>query len=311
MAPKITLLAGGTGGARLAVGFQAVLPPGHLSVITNIADDIEMWGLKICPDTDAVLFRLGGIFDEQKGYGLAEESFTLLDQMGRLGEETWFRLGDRDLAFHVLRTERLHAGARLTEAIAELVDRLKITARVLPVTDDVVATYFETAAGRLGFQEYFVRERMGPALKGIVFAGLKKAKPSPEALAAVKEADLVIIGPSNPLISIAPITTLLRSTLDPARTVAISPLVGGIALKGPTVEMLRSLCGEATPEQVAREYKGLAEWFVLDQVDWARADAVNEAGCRPLRLDTVMRDESGAQRLAEAILEQFQLSVGR
>jgi LPPG:FO 2-phospho-L-lactate transferase len=258
--------------------------------------------LRVCPDTDAVLFRLAGVFNDEQGYGVRDETYALLDQMGRLGEPDWFRLGDRDLAFHVLRTSLLRGGARLTEAVLELGRRLGLQSQVLPVTDDVVRTSFHTDAGRLGFQEYFVRERLRPQLVAIEFEGLDSARPSPEALAAVCEADLVVIGPSNPLVSIAPITGLLGPHLVPERTVAVTPLVGGKALKGPTVEMLRAVRGVATLAQVAREYQGLAAWLVIDQVDAGARHSLEAEGWRVLEADTVMRDPAAVKRLAEAIL---------
>jgi LPPG:FO 2-phospho-L-lactate transferase len=305
MTIRVTLLAGGTGGARLALGMQDVLPPGALTVITNTADDVEMWGLRVCPDTDAVLFRLAGIFDERRGFGVVDDTHTVLDQMRDLAEDAWFWLGDRDTAFHILRTTLLRRGARLTEAIDELGRRLRLPTRVLPMSDDDVRTFFDTAAGRFPFQEYFVRERLAHPLRGIEFEGLDAARPTPEVTAAVEGADVVVIGPSNPLISIAPITGLIGGLLRPESTVAVTPLVGGLALKGPTVEMLRTLRGRATPEQVAEEYRGMAGWFVLDQVDGARAAAVERVGCRVLKTDTVMRDAPGARRLATAILSEM------
>src|SRR5215470_15964417 len=253
-AMRVTLLAGGTGAAKLAVGLQAVLAPGDLSVVTNTADDVDFWGLRVCPDTDSVLFRLAGIFNEQAGFGVAEETFNVHGQMRRLGEPDWFWLGDRDLAFHIVRTDMLRRGATLTETALELARRLGLATRVLPMADDDVRTCFATDAGWLGFQEYFVRDKLGPELLGIEFGGLAAARPAPEALAAVEEADLVVIGPSNPLISIAPITALLGGAMRPERTVAVSPIVGGRALKGPTVEMMLAMRGEATAARVAEEY---------------------------------------------------------
>ncbi|HEX4214090.1 MAG TPA: 2-phospho-L-lactate transferase [Candidatus Dormibacteraeota bacterium] len=299
---KVTLLAGGTGGARLAGGFQELLAPGDLSIVTNPGDDLDHWGLRICPDTDAVLFRLGGIFDEARGYGVVDDTSAVLDQMGRLGESTWFHLGDRDLAFHVFRTARLSQGRRLTDVIAELSRRLGIASHVLPATDDSLRTFFVTDRGRLSFQEYFVRERLHPKLEAIEFDGLEQARPAPEARAAVEEADLVVIGPSNPLISIGPILSLLGPCLRPERTVAVTPLVGGRALKGPTAEMLRLLRGEATPERVAAEYRGQAGWFVLDAVDEDRRAQVEAVGCRVLVADTVMRDRETTRALAGRIM---------
>lgn len=302
MQTRVTLLAGGTGGAQLAVGFQRVLEPGALTVVTNTADDVDMWGLRVCPDTDAVLFRLGGIFNERLGFGVADDTTNVLEQLARLGEAAWFRLGDRDLAFHILRTSMLRRGVRLTEVIRELGARLQLDASVLPMSDDDVRTYFDTDAGRLGFQEYFVREQLRPRLRGIEFEGIEWARPSAEVAAAVREADLVVVGPSNPLISIAPIAAVLEDLRRPERTVAVSPLIGGRALKGPTVEMLQGLRGGATPATVAREYRDLADWFVLDEQDAGERAEVEAAGARVLVADTVMRDAEGAERLARDLL---------
>lgn len=299
---RVALLAGGTGAAKLAVGLQAELAPGELSVITNTADDVDFWGLRVCPDTDAVLFRLAGIFNDASGFGVADETFNVHAQMARLGEPDWFWLGDRDLAFHIVRTDLLRRGARLTETALALARRLGLATTVLPMSDADVRTCFDTDRGPLGFQEYFVRERLGPALRGVTFAGLDDADPSPEALAAVREADLVVIGPSNPLISIAPITALLRPAMDRERTVAVSPIVGGRALKGPTVEMMLALRGEATATRVAEEYRFLAGRYLLDDLDAGQAPAVEALGCRALVTDTVMDGVEGARRLAETIL---------
>jgi LPPG:FO 2-phospho-L-lactate transferase len=299
---RVALLAGGTGAAKLAVGLQAELPPGELSVITNTADDVDFWGLRVCPDTDAVLFRLAGIFNEVAGFGVAGETFNVHAQMSRLAEPDWFWLGDRDLAFHLVRSRLLRGGARLTETALELGRRLGLATRVLPMSDDDVRTCFDTDQGRLGFQEYFVRERLRPALRGIELAGVESARPSPEALAAVREADLVVIGPSNPLISIAPITAVLGPALEPERTVAVSPIVGGRALKGPTVEMLLALRGEATPARVAEEYRGAAGRYVLDNLDVGQKPAIEALGYRVLVTDTVMDGEEGSRRLAATIL---------
>jgi LPPG:FO 2-phospho-L-lactate transferase len=302
---RVTLLAGGTGAAKLAVGLQALLPAGELSVVTNTADDVDFWGLRVCPDTDAVLFRLAGIFNERAGFGVADETFNVHGQMRRLGQPDWFWLGDRDLAFHVVRTDLLRRGARLTDTALELGRRLGLATRVLPMADDDVRTCFTTDAGRLGFQEYFVREKLGPRLRAIEFAGMEAARPAPEALAAVEEADLVVIGPSNPLISIAPITALLGRAMRRERTVAVSPIVGGRALKGPTVEMLLAMGKEATPVQIAREYRGLASGYILDDLDRELAPRVEELGYRVLVTDTVMRDAGEARRLASTILEAW------
>lgn len=300
---RVALLAGGTGAAKLAVGLQAVLPPGHLTVVANTADDVDFWGLRVCPDTDAVLFRLAGIFNEAAGFGVAEETFGVHKQMERLGRPAWFWLGDRDIAFHLVRTEMLRQGRRLTETALELGARLGLDTRVLPMSDDDVRTHFETDAGRLGFQEYFVREKLRPRLQAIEFVGLSSARPSPEALAAVTAADLVIVGPSNPLISVAPITRLFQPVLERGRTLAVSPIVGGRALKGPTVEMMLAVLGQATPERVAQEYRAFAGRYVLDNLDGALKPGIEEMGYQVLVTDTVMEGAGGARRLATRILE--------
>jgi LPPG:FO 2-phospho-L-lactate transferase len=298
---KIVVLAGGTGGAKLAAGFQSLRAPGELTVIANTADDDEFWGLLVCPDIDATIYRLAGVFDAAAGYGQAGDTFHTLEALGRLGEPTWFRIGDRDLATHLLRAHMLEGGCRLTETALELCRRFKLQTRVLPMTDDKVRTRFVTDTGTLSFQEYFVRERLGPALRAIEISGGEAASPSPEAAAALAEADLVVIGPSNPLISIGPILKVLGRRMDRGRTVAVTPIVGGAALKGPTVEMLRALGTEATPVEVARSYKSVAGTFVVDSRDAGRAGEIEAMGYRVIVSETVMTD--GGQALARSILE--------
>lgn len=298
---KVVVLAGGSGGAKLAAGFQSLMAPGELTVIANTADDDEFWGLLVCPDVDATIYRLAGVFDAVAGYGQAGDTFHTLEALGRLGEPMWFRIGDRDLATHLLRAQMLEAGCRLTETALELSRRFKLQAGVIPMTDDKVRTRFVTDAGNLSFQEYFVRERLGPALRAIEIAGGDVALPSPEAAAALAEADLVVIGPSNPLISIGPILRVLGRRMDRERTVAVTPIVSGAALKGPTVEMLRALGSEATPIGVARSYTSVAGYFVIDSRDAGSAGEIEAMGYRVLVFDTVMTD--GGQALARSILE--------
>lgn len=300
---RVALLAGGTGAAKLAVGLQAELPPGDLTVVANTADDVDFWGLRVCPDLDAVLFRLAGVFNEEAGFGVANESHRVHAQMSALGEPDWFLLGDRDIAFHLTRTAMLRRGRRLTDAALELGRRLDLRTRVLPMSDDDVRTVFETDQGWLGFQEYFVRERLRPRLIRYELAGLASARPSKEVVEAVLAADLVVIGPSNPLVSVGPITALLRPILRRERTLAVSPIVGGRALKGPTAEMMLSLWGEATPERVAWEYRPFAGRYILDTLDSERAGAVEAMSYRVLVTDTVMHGAVGARRLARTILE--------
>jgi LPPG:FO 2-phospho-L-lactate transferase len=302
---KVVVLAGGTGGAMVAAGFQSLLPGGDLTVVANTADDDEFWGLLVSPDLDAVVYRLAGAFNEEAGYGVKGDSFHALEALERLGEPAWFRIGDKDFATHLVRTEMLRRGSRLTEASVELGSRWGINARVLPMTDERVRTRFVTDGGELSFQEYFVRERLAPTLRRIYFEGIDSARPTPEVLSALAEADLVVIGPSNPIISIDPILKLVGLNLPRDRTVAITPIVGGAALKGPTAMMLRAAGLEASPVAVARMYAGVASAFVIDGRDAALTSAVEGLGYRVIVLDTVMKD--GGRGLATALLAALRL----
>lgn len=299
---RVAVVAGGTGAGKLAVGLQQELGPGELTVIANVADDCEFWGLQVSPDVDSVLFRLAGIFNEDSGFGVAGDTFATHAMMTRLGEVDWFWLGDRDLAFHIARTAMLRAGHRLTESSLDLGRRLNLASRVLPVTDDPIRTRFSTDRGCFDFQEYFVRERCAPTVQGIEFAGIEAARPTPEVMDALAGADLVVIGPSNPLISTGPVLKLIGPLLRREATVAVSPIVGGRSLKGPTVEMMRSLGREPSALGVAREYRELAGGYVLDEVDSTQRGAVEELGYRVLETDTIMSDAAGCRRLATSIL---------
>jgi LPPG:FO 2-phospho-L-lactate transferase len=280
-----------------------LVPPGNLTVIANTADDDEFWGLLVSPDVDAVIYRLAGVFNEDAGYGVKDDSFRVLEELGRLGEPTWFRIGDKDFATHVVRAEMLRRGSTLTESALALCGRFGIETDVLPMTNERVRTRFITDSGELSFQEYFVRERLGPPLRAIQFAGIDNARPTPEVLSALKDADLVIIGPSNPLISIEPIIKVIGPHMWRERTVAITPIVSGAALKGPTVEMMRAVGPAPNPVEVARMYREFTASFVLDNRDQELVGDLNTLGLRTLVLDTVMADGGG--RLAEEILEAF------
>jgi LPPG:FO 2-phospho-L-lactate transferase len=300
---RVALLAGGTGAAKLAVGLQAVLAPGDLTVVANTGDDVEWWGLHVSPDTDAVLFRLAGLFNDVAGFGIVDDGFTTMEQLRSLGEDAWFNLGNRDLAFHILRSDQLRRGARLSQTALDLGKRLGLANRVIPVSDDPVRTWFVTDEGAVTLQEYFVRLRAAPAARAVDYAGLRDARPSPEAVAAVRDAEVVVIGPSNPVASVWPILHLLGKHLHRGRTVAVSPTVGGRALKGPTVEMMRSLGRDPSPSGVAAEYRALAGWFVLDAVDGVQEPAIRDLGYRVLVTDTLMPDAAAAEGLARRTLE--------
>ena len=297
---KVVILAGGTGGAMLAAGFQSVLPAGDLAVIANTADDDEFWGLLVSPDVDAVIYRLAGVFNEEAGYGVKGDSFHALEALERMGELAWFRIGDKDLATHLVRAEMLRRGCRLTETAVDLCRRFGVDTDVLPMTDERVRTRFVTDRGVFSFQEYFVRERLAPALRQIEFEGIDSARPTPEVLSALAAADLVVIGPSNPLISIAPILRVVGPHVPRDRTVAVTPIVGGASLKGPTVAMMQAMGHEASAMPVGRMYVEVASAFVIDSRDAELSSAIEGLGYRAIVCDTVMKD--GGRALAEAIL---------
>jgi LPPG:FO 2-phospho-L-lactate transferase len=284
----------------LAAGIQAVAPGHELTVIANTADDDDFWGLRVCPDVDAVIYRLAGMFNNEAGFGVKGDTFHVLGALAQAGEDTWFRIGDHDFATHLVRTEMLRRGRTLTEASLELCRRFGVTAPVIPMSDDIVRTRFETDAGEFSFQEYFVRERLQPALRGIKFATPEPAHLTPEVLDALGAADLVIIGPSNPLISIDPILELTRDAIPRSKTVAVTPIVGGMALKGPTVEMMRALGMNPNPVGIALHYCALAATFVLDERDRDLKREIEALDYRVVLCDTVMRD--GGRTLAKAVL---------
>jgi LPPG:FO 2-phospho-L-lactate transferase len=304
---KVVALAGGVGGAKLAAGLQSVLPAGDLSVVVNTADDFDLWGLHICPDLDTVMYTLAGIANPETGWGIANESFESLNMLDRYGEDTWFKLGDRDLATHVLRTSRLRSGETLTEVTAAFCGALGIESIVLPMSDDPVATLLDTPTGRLEFQEYFVRRRQKDEVLGVEFRGIDDAGPTDEVFEAISGADAIIFCPSNPVVSVGPILAVpgmseaLASSQAPK--VAVSPIVGGRALKGPADRMLLSLGHEVSATGVAAMYSGLVDGMVVDLVDWEERGGIEESGVRVLVTDAVMRDDLDRARLAGETLE--------
>jgi len=299
---KVALLAGGTGGAMLAEGLDAVLPAGSLTVITNTGDDLELYGLAISPDTDAVLYRLAGIFNEKSHWGVEGETFAMLEMLKRYGEDTWFGLGDRDLATHLLRTHLLQTGMGAAAVTADLAFRLELRSQVIPMSEQPVRTKVTTPKGRLDLQEYFVRERYALPVSAVEIVGAAEARPAPGVAEALEAADKIIIGPSNPAISIEPILAVVGDLIDRARTMAVTPIVAGAALKGPTVEMLQGLGREATATGIARGYHPYATTFVLDHRDAAEAAAIHALGYRVALLDTVMVGPEGRRRLAEELI---------
>jgi LPPG:FO 2-phospho-L-lactate transferase len=303
---RVVLLAGGTGGAKMAHGFQMALPPGDLAVIVNVADDSERHGLLVCPDLDTVMYTLAGLADPQQGWGVARDTRTAHAMLERLGAETWFQIGDADLAVHVRRNELLRDGRSLTEVTEALSSALGVRSRILPATDDPVRTRVGIDGGELDFQEYFVHRRQADAVRSLRFEGAEAARPGPAALDALRDAELVVIGPSNPLVSIGPILAVpgIRQALvaTSAPRVAVSGIVAGQAIRGPADRMLASLGHEVSALGVARLYAGLVDQFVIDEADAALAADIEALGMAVSVLPTVMRSDADRERLARSLV---------
>lgn len=303
MKRKVVALAGGVGGAKLATGLQAALPPGCLTVIVNTGDDFVHWGLQICPDLDTVLYNLAGINNPEMGWGRQNEAWTVLAEMERYGGENWFRIGDQDLALHLRRTEWLRLGLSLTEVTDRLRRMLGIPSAILPMCNESVRTLVHTDEGDLPFQHYFVRRRCEPTLVDLSFVGADSATLSPEVRNALLAAYLVVFCPSNPYVSIDPILSVpgLREALGQiaAPKVAVSPIVGGQAIKGPAAKMMRELGEASSPLTVVDHLGDVLDGFVIDHADAALADAVILPA---LVTGTVMTDLASKERLAQEIL---------
>ena len=299
-------LSGGVGGAKLALGLSHAMDPAKLMLIANTGDDFEHLGLHISPDIDTLLYTLAGLANPATGWGRDGETWSFMDALGQIGGETWFRLGDRDLALHVERTRRLGGGENLGGVTDAIRRRLSIAASIVPMSDDPVRTIVETPAGPLAFQHYFVRDQCRPRVTGFRFEGAAAARPGDGVLDAILCADLVVICPSNPFISIDPILAVpgIRDALKAsnAAIVAVSPIVGGRAVKGPTAKMMTELGWETTALQVARHYRGLIDGFVLDDLDGGAVDAVERLGCKAMVTNTMMNFLSDRVLLARATI---------
>ena len=305
VAARVLAISGGIGGAKLALGLQRVLEPGELAVLVNTGDDFRHLGLAICPDLDTVTYTLAGVANIETGWGRRGETWNFLDELARLGGDTWFRLGDRDLVVHVERTRRLAAGASLSTITDDLRRRFRVPSTLLPMSDDVVTTWLDTEAGPLEFQEYFVRRRCEPLVRGVHYRGADQAAPSPGALGLLASATLecVVLCPSNPYLSLGPILAIpgLRRALEQCRApvVVVSPVIGGRAVKGPTVKLMRELGVEPSPRTIARHYDGIIDGLLLDTEDAALATTV---GVPALVVPTLMQTLEDRERLARATL---------
>jgi len=307
----ITTLGGGVGAAKFLKGLSRI-PEGELfTTIVNTGDDIAISGLRISPDIDTIIYRLSGLVDKEKGWGIKEDTFHGLEALGRFGVETWFKLGDKDLATHIYRTYLRNRGftpSEITNRVAKAFGINNII--IIPMTDDEVETWIVTDEGEMHIQEYLVKRGMKPKVKGISIKGIENARPAPGVIQAIEEARGVIVCPSNPIISIGPILQVkgIREALKrtQAKVIAISPLVGGAPLKGPADKLMRGLGLEVSSAQIARLYRDFLDEIVIDEKDAFEADAIRSIGIKPVVADTVMSNDEKAERLARWVLERFE-----
>ena len=302
----VVILSGGTGGAKLVQGLACLVPPENLTIVVNTADDVEWWGLHVSPDVDSILYALAGSLSTERGWGLQGDTFRCLERMSGLGQPSWFRLGDLDLATHLARTNMLHAGMTLSAATAELAHRMGIHSRVLPMSDDRIATRVETPQGTLNFQEYFVRERHQVEVRAVHFESADKSKPAPGLLESIAAAEAVIFAPSNPVTSIGPILAVpgvrdaLRHTTAPIA--AVSPIIGGEAFSGPAGTLMKRKGWPSTIAGVAQAYEDFLDILIVDLEDHADADHLREGGLHVLCANTVMKSMQDKQELARFTL---------
>jgi LPPG:FO 2-phospho-L-lactate transferase len=305
MALRVAALAGGVGGAKLVDGLAACLPPSDLTVIVNTGDDLEHLGLVVCPDLDTIVYTLAGLANPETGWGRAGETWSFLETMASLGGETWFRLGDKDLAMHVERTRRIRQGQSLSEITEAMRQALGVRVRVLPMSDDPVRTIVETNEGPFPFQEYFVDRRCGPAVRSFRFAGVESSRPAPGVLKAISDAHAVLLCPSNPWVSLDPILALpgVPETVSARVVVAVSPIVGGKSIRGPAAKMFHELGIQPSARAVAEHYSGLLTGLVIDRQDSAQEAEIRSLGIRVLATDIVMRNAEDRRRLSAEVLE--------
>ena len=304
--PRVTVLAGGVGGARFVRGLLAAVPAEHVTIVGNVGDDLEHWGLSISPDLDTLLYTLTGRIHPEQGWGVAGDTREAMAVVAELGGSDWFMLGDRDIGLHLVRSERLRAGEPLSAITADLVRRYGLAAQLVPATDDRLRTRIVTAGGELAFQEWLVGRRAADAVAAVRFEGVPGARPAPGVLAAIASADAIVLAPSNPFVSLAPILAVdgLREAVAARRehVVAITPMIGSRAVKGPLAGMLETLGHDVSAVGVAALLAPLAAAFVLDRADEGRAGEIRALGVRTVCVPTLMRDTAGAAALARAAL---------
>jgi LPPG:FO 2-phospho-L-lactate transferase len=307
---KITALAGGVGASKLLLGLASVMPPEDITIIANTGDDIELFGLRICPDIDTVTYTLAGVINQDTGWGLKGDTFECLQWLVRYGETPWFNLGDRDFATHIVRTNQLRSGRSLSDVTDEIRRRLGVQSRILPMSDAYTPTRVVTDEGEMHFQEYFVRRKCEPRVRAVFFDNIDSARPAPGVVSAILDADAVIICPSNPIISIGPILAVpgIREAVGdtPATVAAITPIVGGKALKGPAADMLRDLGHQVSARGVAELYNDLLDVFVLDERDADAAREIQAPGMQVQNADTIMQTLDDKQRLARWLIDMLE-----
>ena len=311
---RLTVLCGGLGGSRFADALVRAAGADAVTVVGNVGDDLEVHGLHVSPDLDTVLYTLAGLLDEERGWGVRDETYNARETAGRLGAETWFTLGDRDLGLHLVRTELLRAGVPLSAVFARLAERLGVGIRLLPASDEPVRTMLTTPDGELDFQTWFVRRRHADDVLAVRYEGAAEARPAPGALEAIAEADVCFLAPSNPFVSIGPILAVpgIADAIanGPAPVVGISPIIGGAPVKGPADRLLRGIGAEVSARGVARLYRELCHGFVIDERDAAQCQDVEAQGLACRATDTLMRTPEIAAALAATALELAD-AVGR
>ena len=305
----IVVFTGGTGGAKLVQGLQQVVAPDQLTIIVNSGDDLDWWGLHVSPDIDSVLYALAGLLSKDRGWGLEGDSFRCLDRMKQLGEESWFSLGDLDLATHLTRTAMLRGGKTLSEAAAGLAAKLGVRARVLPMSDDRIATMLDTPKGTLTFQEYFVRERHQVDVSAVRFEGAEGAQPAPGVIESIDQAEAIVFAPSNPVTSIGPILAVpgIRDALRrcAAPVAAVSPVVGGAAVSGPAGKLMEMMGWPCSIAGVAKAYEDFLDVLVVDDADEHEAARLRSESMRVESTRTIMRSDEDKRALAEFVVGQL------
>jgi LPPG:FO 2-phospho-L-lactate transferase len=309
---KVAVLCGGVGGARFLRGLVETIDPAAVTALVNVGDDLELLGLSISPDLDTVLYGLAGLSDEERGWGRAGETWNALDTVEALRGDSWFRLGDRDLGLHIVRTAQLRAGEPLSAVTGRLAAAFGVETAILPATDEPLRTWLDTPNGSFAFQEWFVARAHRDPVDRVRFEGAGAARPAPGVLESLHSADLILFAPSNPFVSIGPILAVerIRSALERRRVpcVAVSPLIGGRPVKGPADSMFERLQGGTTAAHVAQCYPGLIDALVFDVDDADDVEAVSGLGVRPIVVPTLMRDDAARRRLAEAALDAVALA---